>query len=95
LLVDGEDMICNDAEYNLSGKELRSLLVNAIGRLSDQQKRVYILIKEEGLKREKVAHMLHLHPETVKFHLAQAVKNIRAFCRIYISTFIGVMASIN
>jgi DNA-binding NarL/FixJ family response regulator len=45
---------------------------------------VYRLMKNEGFKRDEVANQLDLQPETVKFHLAQAMKNIRAFCSIHL-----------
>jgi RNA polymerase sigma-70 factor (ECF subfamily) len=65
------------------------LLRNAIDRLPNQQKQVYQLIKEQKLKREEVADLLHLQPDTVKFHLAQAMKNIRNFCAPYLGLFLG------
>jgi RNA polymerase sigma-70 factor (ECF subfamily) len=79
----------NDTENYILGKEYNSLLQNAIDRLPNQQKQVYQLIKEQKLKREEVADLLHLQPETVKFHLAQAMKNIRSFCAPYLGLFLG------
>ncbi|MEO8766548.1 MAG: sigma-70 family RNA polymerase sigma factor [Ginsengibacter sp.] len=70
-------------------KEYDSLLQNAIKRLPAQQKQVYYLVKDEGLKREEVARQLHIGPETVKFHLAQAMKTIRAFCLLHLEVFIS------
>ncbi len=72
-------LVHNDTEDYLMGKEYGLLLQQAIERLPNQQKQVYKLIKEQGLKREEVADLLHLRPETVKFHLAQAMKKIHAF----------------
>lgn len=79
----------NDTEDYLMDKEYRSLLQKAIDRLPDQQKQVYQLIKEQDMKREAVANILRIQPETVKFHLAQAMKNIRGFCMLHLKTFIG------
>jgi RNA polymerase sigma-70 factor (ECF subfamily) len=70
-------------------KEYNSLLQNAIDRLPSQQRQVYYLIKDQGLKRIEVAHQLQIQPETVKFHLTQAMKNIRAFCMLHIGMFTG------
>jgi RNA polymerase sigma-70 factor (ECF subfamily) len=81
----------NDTEDYLMEKEYRSLLQKAIDRLPDQQKQVYHLIKEQDMKREAVANILQIQPETVKFHLAQAMKNIRGFCMLHLKTFIGVI----
>jgi RNA polymerase sigma-70 factor (ECF subfamily) len=81
----------NDTEDYLMEKEYRSLLQKAIDRLPDQQRQVYHLIKEQDMKREAVANILQIQPETVKFHLAQAMKNIRGFCMLHLKTFIGVI----
>jgi len=70
-------------------KEYNSLLRKAIDRLPNQQKKVYQYIKEKGLKREEAAGLLHLSPETVKYHLAEAMKNIRTFCMLHLDIFIG------
>jgi DNA-directed RNA polymerase specialized sigma24 family protein len=48
-------------------------------------------MKGEDLKRGEVAELLHLQPETVKFHLAQAMKNIRNYFMLHINTFIGLI----
>ncbi|MEO8821965.1 MAG: sigma-70 family RNA polymerase sigma factor [Ginsengibacter sp.] len=66
-------------DYTLD-KEYTSILHEAVTRLPKQQKEVYSLIKEHGLKREEAASVLNLKPETIKFHLAEAMKNIRSFC---------------
>ncbi len=81
----------NDTAENMMEKECRLMLQNAINRLPKQQKQVYVFIKEQGLKREEVADLLHLQPETVKFHLAQAMKNIRAYCMLYFSELSGLI----
>lgn len=64
----------------LQEKEYRQVLAQAIARLSPQQKKVYRLIKEKGLKREQAATELNLSPETVKRHLSEAMQVIRAYC---------------
>lgn len=75
----------------LFDKEYDQLLKTAIERLPNQQKKIYKLIKGEGLKREEVAQQLELRPETVKFYLAQAMKNIRAFCLLHLESIIGFL----
>ena len=81
----------NDTEEYLMDKEYLSLLKKAIDRLPTQQREVYHLIKEQDLKRETVANILQIQPETVKFHLAQAMKNIRSFCMIHLKIFMGIL----
>lgn len=82
----------DDAADLLIEKERNALLIKAIERLPSQQQQVYHLIKDEGLTRNEVANHLGIQPETVKFHLAQAQKNIRAFCMLYLDIFIGFTA---
>ena len=79
----------NDSARLVMEKEYNSLLQKAIDRLPNQQKQVYQYIKENGLKREEAAGLLHLSPETVKYHLAEAMKNIRSFCMLHLDMFIG------
>lgn len=82
----------NDTEDNLIGKEFSLVLKNAIDLLPNQQKQVYKLIKEQGLKRDEVANEMKLRPETVKFHLAQAMKSIRTYCLPHLNFFVYVMS---
>jgi RNA polymerase sigma-70 factor (family 1) len=70
----------HDTEDRVLNNEYTRILQAAIDRLPDQQKQVYNLIKKEGLKREEAAAALHLSPETVKTHLAQAMRSIRTYC---------------
>ena len=89
LAENNQPLTHNNAQDYLVDKEYRSLLQKAIDRLPSQQKQVYQLIKERDLKRDEVAHQLHIQPETVKYHLAQAMKNIRTFCMLHLDIFIG------
>lgn len=77
-------------EDYLIDKEYTSLLHEAVTRLPKQQKEVYYLIKERGLKREEAASVLDLKPETIKFHLAEAMKNIRSFCTPHLDMIIFI-----
>jgi RNA polymerase sigma-70 factor (family 1) len=90
LSENNESLTHNNAEDYIVDKEFTSLLQKAVDRLPHQQKQVYKLMKEEDLKRGEVAELLHLQPETVKFHLAQAMKNIRTYCMLHLNMFIGL-----
>lgn len=81
----------NNADDVVIEKEYNSIFREAVNRLPEQQKLVYNLIKETGLKRNEAADFLHLTPETVKFHLAQAMKNIRSFCALHLDTIIFIV----
>ncbi|KAA9038662.1 RNA polymerase sigma-70 factor [Ginsengibacter hankyongi] len=79
----------DNAQNYITDKEYGNLLQKAIDRLPGQQKQVYYLMKEGDLKRDEVAHHLNIQPETVKYHLAQAMKNIRAFCMLHFGILSG------
>jgi|SRR6185437_1016942 RNA polymerase sigma-70 factor (family 1) len=91
ILVEEQDqnLAANDTADRLMEKEYNLILQNAIERLPNQQKEVYTLVRQHGLTRDEAAHQLHIQPETVKYHLAQAMKNIRAFCMLHLGIFIG------
>jgi len=71
-------------------KEYSEILHRAVKQLPNKQKQTYLLIKEEGLKREQVAAHLKVSQETVKSNLDEAMKNIRAYClsRLGINIFL-------
>lgn len=79
----------NETDLSILAKEYQGLLRTAVDRLPKQQRQVYRLIKEEQLRREEVAHLLHIQPDTVKYHLAEAMKNIRAFFALYLGVFLA------
>lgn len=92
LLTDDNQIMATERteDYALD-KENASLLREAVTRLSKQQKEVYSLIKERGLKREEAASVLDLKPETIKFHLAEAMKNIRSFCTLHLDMVLFIV----
>lgn len=57
------------------------LLERAIGLLPAQQAMVYRLSKQEGLSREQVAAKLGISPNTVRNHLAEAIRTMKDFVR--------------
>lgn len=68
------------ADYLAQDKDFQRMLQEAIDRLPPKQQETYRLVKEQYLKREEAAALLHVSPETVKWNLDQAMKNIRAYC---------------
>lgn len=58
-------------------KESRQILNQAIDRLPPQQRMVYSLCYQQGLKYEEVAQRLNISRLTVKTHMQQALRNIK------------------
>ena len=69
----------NDTEEAVLFHESRRLIEEAVATLPDQQKAVYTLSHKEGLTREQIADNMGISPNTVKNHLAAAIKSIREF----------------
>ncbi len=78
----------SDTENKLVQKQYEEILKRAVNCLPAKQKQVYILVKEKGYKRNEVADELHLSSETVKTHLAQAMRTIRAYCLAHVDTLL-------
>lgn len=91
LIEDSLPATAADATTTLVTKELDMLLRVAVDRLPPQQQKVYRYIREQGLKREEVADLLQLQPETVKFYLARATKNIRSFCLTRLNAILSLL----
>lgn len=70
----------NLTENELISTEYENVLQQAIDLLSPQQKEVYLLSREKHLKREEIATLLNVSPETVKTHLARAMHHIKSYC---------------
>ena len=71
----------NTTDEMVLAHESSELISQSIAKLPPQQQLVFKLSKQEGLSREDVAQQLHISPNTVKNHLADALKFIRAFLR--------------
>ncbi|WP_207514604.1 RNA polymerase sigma factor [Longitalea luteola] len=89
--MEGTPFYNHDTEDRVLNNEYTRILQAAIDRLPEQQKQVYNLIKKEGLKREEAAAALQLSPETVKSHLAQAMRSIRTYCLTRLDVSIALM----
>ncbi|MBX3255309.1 MAG: sigma-70 family RNA polymerase sigma factor [Chitinophagaceae bacterium] len=72
-----------DTDKMVLSRETEAILKSAIKTLPPQQGKVYRLVKEYGWKREEVAMRLNLSAETVKVHLARAIKSIREYCLMH------------
>lgn len=57
--------------------DYQHLLDNAVEKLPPQQKCVYILSREKGLKYDEIAEHLDISKNTVKAHLKKAVSSLR------------------
>jgi RNA polymerase sigma-70 factor (family 1) len=68
-----------DAEQDL--REIENLLKEAVNRLPAQRKKVYQLVREEGLSHAEIAERLQISKHTVRNHVAEALQEIRLYLR--------------
>lgn len=69
-----------DQHHALQAKQLQQLFHQAVTQLPERQQQAYRLMKQEGLSREEAAKRMNVSAETVKSHLENATRNIRAYC---------------
>jgi RNA polymerase sigma-70 factor (family 1) len=69
----------NDTEEAITLNETRKILNTGISLLPHQQRVVYQLCHEQGLKYEQVAEQLNISPETVHSHMKRALKFLRLY----------------
>ncbi len=70
------------------------LLLQAVAQLPPQQKLVYTLGRQQGLSREEIAAQLNISPGTVKVHMAQALRTLRAYFKNHPDGILFLIASI-
>lgn len=75
------DVTTDSTDEMLLNKEYQNLLLNAIEQLPPQQKLVYFLSRNDGLKHEEIADKLNISRNTVRVHITNALRTIRAYMR--------------
>lgn len=68
-----------NVDQYLSYKERVTQVAEAVDQLSPQQRLIFTLNRDKGLKNEEIAHQLNLSPNTVKTHMVTALRKIRSF----------------
>lgn len=69
----------NDTEEALLLRDSAALIQKAVNQLPPQQKAVYKLSRQEGLKYDEIASELNISQNTVRNHLVKALQYIREF----------------
>jgi RNA polymerase sigma-70 factor (ECF subfamily) len=71
----------NETEERVILQETKKLLAQAIAQLPPQQREVYKLCHQQGLKYEEAAQQLHLSPATVATHMKLALRFLRTYLK--------------
>jgi RNA polymerase sigma-70 factor (family 1) len=67
----------SDVEEAVSFRNLQALVRRAVQQLPPQQKKVYLLSREQGLKTREIAVKMNLSEQSVKNTLVRALKFVR------------------
>jgi len=93
LLEDGSlqpHTVLASAEEALALKETQQLLNRVVSQLPPQQKLVFTLSREQGLKHEEIAQRLRISLSTVNKHMIQALRAIREQLGNYPNSLTGL-----
>jgi len=81
--VEIEDSLLKRPDYQteeeIQFRDTSRLIASAVQKLSPQQRKVYQLCHEQGLKYEEAAREMGVSPGTIHSHMKQALKNIRVY----------------
>jgi RNA polymerase sigma-70 factor (family 1) len=80
-------------EEAVNFRESQNILNKALDRLPPQQRIVYSLCREEGLKYEEVAQRLNISRLTVKTHMQQALRTLKSHFTGFATVILLVLAS--
>lgn len=86
--VQNLESVENTTEEMVLTHENSNLLSMAVSQLPPQQQMVFRLSKEEGYSREDVARYLNISPNTVKNHLAKALKFVHTYLKSFATIFL-------
>jgi RNA polymerase sigma-70 factor (ECF subfamily) len=81
--------IQSSGEEAVLSRELQETYHKAIAQLPPQQKRAYLLSREEGLSYDEIASVLGTSRNTVRNQLSEAIKNVRQY--VYENTDLAIL----
>ncbi|MGO4770380.1 RNA polymerase sigma factor [Flavobacterium sp. W22_SRS_FK3] len=81
---DNADNAIKDDQYNI-------ILNQIIEQLPPQQQKIYKMARWEGLSHQKIGETLGISTETVKKHMAQALKFVRFKISPYMNMFMSIL----
>ncbi len=80
-LMHGMEVADSHTEERLMADEMEQYAKRAVENLPRQQQLIFKLSREEGLSHHEIAQKLGLSPNTVKNHMVQALKTLKASLR--------------
>ena len=90
-IASAADQADENVESYMAVKEQQHLLQQAISHLSAQQKLVFGMNRNEGMKNAEIAEQLNLSPNTVKTHMVNAIRSIRMYFKTHAERAIQIL----
>lgn len=66
-----------DADSLVLSKEIRQQIQEVIDRMSPRQREIFVLSRGQGLSHEEIAEKLGIGYNTIRYHIAEALKFLR------------------
>lgn len=82
----------DDPDYYL-GDELARLFSEALSRLPDRYRKSFEMSRIEGKTHMQIAEELGIAPQTVNFHISEAMKQLRKDLKDYLPLLLFIMSS--
>ena len=83
----------NNTELALMQKEYTKILQHAIDRLPPQQRKIYLLAKQEGLPHDEIARRLSLATSTVHTHVKLGTRSVQKYVDSHLAGSLILIAS--
>lgn len=90
LEVNSKDTGFIDTDTSIKDEQYNTILNQIVEQLPPQQQKVYKMAKWDGMSHQKIGEDLGISTETVKKHMAQALKYIRLKISPYMNMFMTV-----
>ncbi|NGM60821.1 RNA polymerase sigma-70 factor [Sphingobacterium sp. SGG-5] len=76
-LLQAFEQASNDTEAYVVSRDIERISEEALQLLTEQQRTIFLLSREEGLTYAEIAEQLHISRNTVKYHLTNALNTFR------------------
>lgn len=84
-----------EGEDQITGKEVRKFIEETINKLTQQQRRIFLLSRHEGLTHQQIAEQLGISTQTVSNHLTDALRFLRSEIGRSFGTYAAVIIILN
>lgn len=82
-------------DYPLFLDELENAMQNAVGRLPEKTRRIFVLNRLEGNTIRQISSELNLPERTVEYHITQALRTLKTLLKDFIILFLTLFSAGN